>query len=187
MCCTVVACQSLTVPPAGSCFTSETAKAEAKSSVLNGGDPEKVAEWLQNAAAANHAVAIHMVGRGYLEKQQYEAAYTWYERGVPLGDYQSMHDLGVMWLKGEGREINISRAYAWFKLSGEYIPTYWDDYFFPKPMIEREKALAGYLATKMSQDQIELGERYYAEQKSRVECNWYSWYGSYISTVNKRP
>ncbi len=167
MCCIAAACQTLSIPPAGNCFTSETAKAEAKRFNLNGGDPEKVAQWLQSAAAANHAVAIHMIARSYMEKQQYEPAYIWYDRGVPLGDYQSMHDLGVMWRNGEEREVDVSKAYAWFKLAGEYIPTYWDDYFFPLPMIRAEKALAGDLTKTMTANQIEAGERYYRPAKSK--------------------
>jgi hypothetical protein len=188
ICLICAACQSLSFrPPPGNCFTSETANYEELRDYVNDRDPTKLADWLKKAASANHAAAIHQIARTYVNDQQYDKAYLWYEKGVRLGDYQSMYDLGVMWLKGEGRDIDLSKAYAWFLLTGEYIPTYWDDYFFPLSMIKWHKSLATNLSKRMTAEQIQTGERYYKEEKKGIECNWYSWYGAYIMSSNKRP
>ena len=169
------------------CFSNETARAEEMRRSVDRDDLEEMNRWYKLAIEANDAAVIHRLARTNFARQDYESAYLGYEKGAYLGDYQAMVDVGVMWLKGEGRDVDLSKAYAWYLLAGEYIPTNQDENRFPPAMIKWHKALAGDLEKKMTPDQIETGKRYHGEQKKLIVCDWYGWYESYRKSAKKRP
>ena len=168
------------------CFSNETAGIEQARRSVDQDDPEEMNRWYQQAIDANHAAMIHRVARINIARQHVGAAYQMYEKGAHLGDYQAMVDLGVMWLRGEGREVDLAKAYAWYLLAGEYIPTNWDENRFPPEKIKWHKALAGDLEKKMTPDQIEAGRQYYEEQKKLIVCDWYAWLADYLKSAKKR-
>ena len=168
------------------CFSNATAGIEQARRSVDQDDPEEMNRWYKQAIDANHAAMIHKVARINIARQHVEAAYQMYEKGAHLGDYQSMVDLGVMWLKGEGREVDLAKAYAWYLLAGEYIPMNWDENFFPPEKIKWHKALAGDLEKKMTSDQIEAGRQYYEEQKKLIVCDWYAWLADYLKSAKKQ-
>ena len=168
------------------CFSNETARVEQTRRSVDQDDPEEMNRWYKKAVEANDAGVIHRLARINMARQHAEAAYEMYEKGARLGDFQSMYDLGVMWLKGEGREADLSKAYAWYFLAGEYIPTNWDENRFPPEMIKWHKALAVDLEKKMTPEQVEAGKRYYQEEKKLIVCDWYAWYADYLKSAKKR-
>ncbi len=168
------------------CFTPETARAEQTRRSVDQDDPEEMNRWYKQAIDANHAAMIHRVARTNIARQHVDAAYQMYEKGAHLGDYQSMVDVGVMWLKGEGREADLAKAYAWYLLAGEYIPMNWDENFFPPEKIKWHKALAGDLEKKMTLAQVKAGKQYYEEQKKLIVCDWYAWLADYLKSAKKQ-
>jgi len=169
------------------CFSTDTARVEETRRTVDRDDPEEMNRWNKLAVDANNAAAIHRLGRISIARQDVATAYRMFERGARLGDYQSMFDLGIMWLKGEGRDIDPSKAYGWYLLSGEYIPTDWGEDRIPAEKIKWHKALAGDLEKKMTPEQIEAGKAYYEEQKKTIVCDWYGWYKGYLKSTTKRP
>ena len=168
------------------CFSPETARVEQTRRSVDQDDVDEVNRWNKQAIDANDAAAIHRLARISIARQDVGTAYRLYEKGAYLGDYQSMVDLGVMWLRGEGRHADLSKAYAWYLLAGEYIPVNWDENRFPPEKIKWHKALAGDLEKKMTPEQIEAGKRYYEEEKNLIVCDWYAWYAEYLKTAKKR-
>ncbi|MEO8157221.1 MAG: hypothetical protein ABI648_05450 [Betaproteobacteria bacterium] len=168
------------------CFTDDTARVEQTRRSVDQDDPEEMNRWYKQAIDANHAAMIHRVARLSIARQDVGTAYRMYEKGAHLGDYQSMVDLGVMWLKGEGRDVDLAKAYAWYLLAGEYIPMNWDENFFPPEKIKWHKTLAGDLEKKMTPVQVEAGKQYYEEQKKLIVCDWYAWLADYLKLAKKR-
>ena len=169
------------------CFSAETARAEDMRRLVDRDDLEEMNRWYKLAVEANDAGVIHRLARTSFARQDYESAFRGYQKGAYLGDYQAMYDVGVMWLKGEGRDVDLAKAYAWYLLAGEYIPVNQDENRFPPAMIKWYKALAGDLEKKMTPDQVEAGKRYYEEQKKLIVCDWHGWYAEYLKSPKKRP
>ena len=172
---------------AAECFSNDTARVEEMRRTVDRDDPVEMNRWNKLAVDANNAAAIHRLGRLSIARQDVTTAYQMFEKGARLGDYQAMFDLGIMSLKGEGREIDLPKAYGWYLLAGEYVPTNWDEDRLPAEKVKWHQALAGDLEKKMTPDQIEAGKRYYEEQKKLIVCDWYAWYKDYLSTSRKRP
>ncbi len=168
------------------CFSNDTARVEQTRRSVDQDDPEEMNRWYKQAIDANHAAMIHRVARISFARRDVGTAYRMYEKGARLGDYQSMVDVGVMWLKGEGREVDLSKAYAWYLMAGQYIPTNWDEDRFPPEKIKWHKALAGDLEKKMTPEQVEAGRQYYEEQKKLIVCDWYAWLEDYLKSAKKQ-
>jgi TPR repeat protein len=54
----------------------------------------------------------------YLE-QNYKKAYKIYYKLAKMGDHQSQDQLAVMFARGEGKDIDFEKAYAWSVLAAE--------------------------------------------------------------------
>ena len=179
-------CASHAFVASAECFSTATARVEQTRRSVDQDDPEEMNRWYKQAIDANHAAMIHRVARINIARQHIEVAYQMYEKGAHLGDYQSMADLGVMWLKGEGRYVDLAKAYAWYLLAGEYIPMNWNENFFPPEKIKWHKALAGDLEKKMTPAQVQAGKQYYEEQKKLIACDWYAWLADYLKSAKKQ-
>ncbi|WP_233194547.1 hypothetical protein [Aquimarina sp. I32.4] len=86
-----------------------------------------------------------------------------------------MRSLGIMWELGEGKKINLAKAYGWYRLAGDFVPTDWDEWYIPRSKVLMFKRLAPKLAKKMTSNQIKAGDKYYKKIKSRVNCNFNLW------------
>ena len=126
-----------------------------------------------------------MLGRMILEDGDFAGATPWFERGVRLGDYQAMQDLGVMWLKGEGRDIDLARAYAYFRLEAEIIPRS-DDYYVPRPDLVRILKMPDALKARLSPQQLQDGERHFTALKDSMTCRWNEWYWKHAARTVDR-
>ena len=62
--------------------------------------------------------AIQM-GRQHLEAEDYEQAFDWIRMSAEYGDKTSQHILAVMYLNGQGTEVDYGRAYAWATVAAE--------------------------------------------------------------------
>lgn len=172
---------------AAQCFSADTAKVEEARRMVDQDDPVEMNRWYKFAIDSNHAGVIRRLARTNFARQDYQSAFAGYEKGAYLGDFESMYDLGIMWLKGEGREADPAKGYAWYRLAGEYIPKDWDERYFPAKQIQWYEALAPDLKAKLTPEQVEAGDRYYEAQKTRIVCDWYAWYKEYMKTAKKRP
>ncbi|WP_108868997.1 tetratricopeptide repeat protein [Aquimarina aquimarini] len=159
------------------CFKEETAKFHNE---LNNKDHKKTFNWLKQAAEANHAYSSHDLGLLYVQGNgtisiNYKKAYIYFERAAYLGIHNSMRSLGIMWELGEGKKINLAKAYGWYRLAGDFVPTDWDEWYIPRSKVLMFKRLAPKLAKKMTSSQIKAGDKYYKKIKSRVNCNFNLW------------
>lgn len=55
----------------------------------------------------------------YFVRKDYEESFKWSMKGVEQGNADSMCDIGIMYTKGEGREVDYEEAYKWYKLAAE--------------------------------------------------------------------
>ena len=86
-----------------------------------------------------------------------------------------MRSLGIMNEDGEGREIDFIKAYAWYRLAGDFISTHWDEWHMPRSKIRMFKKMAPKLAHKMTEKEIKSGDKLYNKIKSKINCNFNSW------------
>ena len=160
-----------------SCFNEETIKVYNESK-KEGHKESK--EWLIKASKANYAHASHDLGLVYVQGNNttpvdYQKAYAYFEKAAYLGIHNSMRSLGIMNEIGEGREIDLVKAYAWYRLAGDFIPKHLDEWYIPRSKILMFERMAPKLAKKMTQKEINLGDKYYTETKSKINCNFNSW------------
>lgn len=101
--------------------------------------------------------------------------YAYFEKAAYLGIHNSMRSLGIMWEIGEGRKINLAKAYDWYLLAGDWVPTDWDEWHMPRSKVLMFKRMVSKLAKKMTTKQIKAGHKYYKKLKSKVNCNFNSW------------
>lgn len=157
------------------CFTEKTAKFHKESKTK-----DKTLDWLIQAEEANHAHSIHSIGLLYVQGTDaipidYKKAYTYFEKSAYLGIHNSMRSLGILWQFGDGKKVNLSKAYGWYRLAGDYVPTGWDEWYMPRSKVRMFKRLAPNLAKKMTPKQIKKGNKYYKKIKSKVNCNFNVW------------
>ena len=157
------------------CFSEETIKFHKESK-----DNSNNIEWLIKAAEANHAYSLHDLGLLYVNGNHiiavdFKKAFNYFEKSAHLGVHNSMRSLGILWQFGDGRKINLSKAYAWYKLAGDFVPTNWDEWHMPRSKVLMFKKLAPNLAKKMKIKEIKAGDKYYKKIKSKVKCNFNSW------------
>ncbi|PKH52086.1 hypothetical protein CXF68_15900 [Tenacibaculum sp. Bg11-29] len=166
------------------CFTEKTVKFHKESK-----HKEKIFNWLIEAAEANYAYAIHDLGLLYVRGNNktpinFKKAYNYFEKSAYLGIHNSMRSLGILWQYGDGRKVNLSKAYAWYKLAGDFVPTNWDEWHMPRSKVFMFKKLAPNLARKMTPKQIKYGKKYYKKIKSKVKCNFNLWINKNIKNRN---
>ena len=135
---------------------------------------------LMKGAAVNHAYSIHSIGLLYVQGSRtvpvdFKKAYTYFEKSAHLGIHNSMRSLGILWRFGDGREVDFAKAYGWYRLAGDYVPTDWDEWHMPRSKVLMFKRLAPNFAKKMTPEQIKKGDAYYKKIKSEVKCNFNSW------------
>lgn len=157
------------------CFTNETIEFHKESETK-----EKTLDWLLRAAEANHAYSLHDLGLLYVQGNNttpidFEKAYLYFEKSAHLGIHNSMRSLGILWQYGDGRKVDLAKAYGWYRLAGDYVPTDWDEWYMPRSKVLMFKRLAPNLAEKMTSKQIRKGDKYYEEIKSKVKCNFNVW------------
>ncbi|QCE43293.1 tetratricopeptide repeat protein [Psychroserpens sp. NJDZ02] len=156
------------------CFDEETIKVYKESKKE---DHKESLEWLFKASKVNHGHAIHQLGLYYVQGSNldYKKAYAYFEKSAYLGIHNSMRSLGIMNEDGEGREIDFVKAYAWYRLAGDFIPTHWDEWYMPRSKIRMFKSMAPKLANKMTEKEIRSGDKLYNKIKSKINCNFNSW------------
>ncbi len=70
-----------------------------------------------NAFSVNAFSATYEQAAKQLDTKNYNAAYASFDTLSKLGNKDAQFNIGVMYLKGEGREVSYPNAYAWFKLA----------------------------------------------------------------------
>ena len=158
-----------------SCFTKETLRFKFESQTYK----SETISWLKDATQANYAYAAHDLGliyvRGRKVSRNYDKAYSYFEKAALLGLHNSMRSLGIMWKNGEGRAVNLAKAYGWYRLAGEYIPTSWSTWSIPRAKIAMFKRMASELAENMTPEELKEGEKYYKKMKARIQCDFLTW------------
>ncbi|WP_299256201.1 tetratricopeptide repeat protein [uncultured Aquimarina sp.] len=157
------------------CFTDETLKFHEDSKTQ-----EKSVKWLTAGAEVNHAYSIHSLGLLYVQGNDtipvdYKKAYVYFEKSACLGIHNSMRSLGIMWEIGEGKKVDLAKAYGWYRLAADFVPTDWDEWHMPRSKVLMFKRMAPKLAKKMTGHQIKAGDEYYEKIKTKVNCDFNSW------------
>jgi len=78
---------------------------------------KKVIAMLSFTLSANVFSVTYEQATKQLDKKNYATAYQNFKSLSQLGNKDAQFNLGVMHLKGEGREVSYPNAYAWFKLA----------------------------------------------------------------------
>lgn len=162
------------------CFTEKTEKFHKESK-----NKDKTLNWLIEAGEANHAYSIHSLGLLYVRGNDtipidYKKAYNYFEKSAYLGIHNSMRSLGILWEFGDGKKVNLAKAYGWYRLASDFVPTDWDEWHMPRSKVLMFKRLVPNLAKKMTPSQIESGDKYYEKIKSKVNCNFNLWINKQI-------
>ena len=65
------------------------------------------------------AVAQLKVGLHYEQNEDYEKAFKWFNKAAEQGDAPAQNHLGLMYLDGQGVDINFEEAFVWFAIAAE--------------------------------------------------------------------
>lgn len=74
----------------------------------------KAREWLEKAAALDHAGAMEKLGYLYTDgisvQQDFKQAFDWHSKAARLGDVDALYNLGIFYLNGWGVEQDFTMA-----------------------------------------------------------------------------
>ena len=82
-------------------------------------DEEKALEWYIKSAENGCAMAQVEIGIRHDKKGNFAEAAKWYEKAALQGDPEGQHNLGCMYLNGEGVPLDYDRAFKLFCLAAE--------------------------------------------------------------------
>ena len=83
-------------------------------------DAKAGAKCFEKAALQNYAVAQGNLGQYYAEAQRFEEAVKWYRLAARQGEAPSQFALGILTMRGQGTEKDLTKAYYWFTLAKKY-------------------------------------------------------------------
>ena len=69
----------------------------------------------EKAASAGLARALTYIGHFRLEEKNSKAAFAWFLKGARAGDPSAMKAVALLYLNGEGVEIDYGKAAKWFR------------------------------------------------------------------------
>lgn len=76
----------------------------------------KEAADMENPIAQYQVGFFHLIGQGGAE-QSFDEAHKWFTTAAEKGDVLAIHNLGVMNMRGHGRDIDMVKAAAWFLIA----------------------------------------------------------------------
>jgi hypothetical protein len=82
-------------------------------------DQKKAVYWYEKAAAQGDKYAQHNLANIYLRQKNHNKALEYYKMAAEQGMPEAQYELGVMYVLGEGVEINPKRARELFELSAK--------------------------------------------------------------------
>ncbi len=85
---------------------------------------EKAIKWYEKAAEQEQkdlriTLACLDIGRICYERKDYKKAIKWFKRSAERGDRSAQYELGKMYFKGEGVELNLNSSARWYQKAAE--------------------------------------------------------------------
>ena len=86
-----------------------------------------------DCAAMQNAGALY-ASRRYGEPD-YASAMKWFQRAARRGHHDSMYSLGIVYRFGQGVEVDMVQASAWYALAAKHIPKDGDEWTIPRAKV----------------------------------------------------
>jgi hypothetical protein len=125
------------------------------------------------SAQAGDVGAMHNVGAKYANgkevQQDYAEAAKWFERAAFKGQHNSMYSLAVMNRLGQGGEVNLVAAYAWYSLAAEHIPKDADEWYIPRAKVAMFLRRPAEIAALLNASERQQAEKLKSELAQKIE------------------
>lgn len=122
-------------------------------------DLKEAVRWYRRAAEAGHDIAQYNLGVRYMKgegiEQNLKEGANWYRKSAEAGNLHGQFSLAYSYAAGEGVEKSMPDAYAWAKAASTKR--------FP-----RAQQFVGFLASQMTPEEVEAGEKLFLELKTRM-------------------